>query len=284
MRQVTPNCVIINCVILALSKIVTADDCLSTANAGSPYFVDSNIGNDAYPGTESCPKKTINSTVILLQKGDTVFVQDGFYQEENIDINSVDDITISGVGDNAVFDGSMDVFSDLGKVWEEHEIMGDEGRMVWKVDVGIDAWQLFLDGQEQVPARWPNAEFTDPLTSSLSVFDVNKTWAQGSMDWDKKFLGGGLTEEPYVNGEMIDAGSLGKEGAINSLRESGINPVGAIAILNTASFKSYSRIVESYDFETSKFTHQPIGSDYATKHHSYSSFISYDQAPKFSQF
>ena len=42
---------------------------------------------------------------------------------------------------------------------------------IWKTKLDFDVWQLFVDWEEMVMARWPNAKFSD-----------------GSV-WDKKTIG-----------------------------------------------------------------------------------------------
>ena len=83
---------------------------------------------------------------------------------------------------------------------------------------------------------------------------------------------------PYVNGEIIDAGrnEYGRPG----LAESGIDPVGAMAILNIGSFRSYSRYITGYNTDTGVMTYEPVPPypDYMDKHHVYKKFnIPYQQ-------
>ena len=50
---------------------------------------------------------------------------------------------------------------------------------VWKTDLSQDAWQLFVDYQEEMPARWPNANFSDG-----TALNDDEYWAHGSVDVD----------------------------------------------------------------------------------------------------
>ena len=110
-------------------------------------------------------------------------------------------------------------------MWEEYQ----DG--IYRTNVSTDAWQLFVNFEEMVPARWPNANFADG-----SVFN-RSLWAEGSMDRDKYKNEEGDWVYPYENGELID---------ISGLNETGFDPTGAIAILNVGSFKTWSRNTVSY--------------------------------------
>ena len=108
-----------------------------------------------------------------------------------------------------------------------------------------------MDYEEQVPARWPNANFSD-----FTVLDQSNHWAHGT-------IGNGGS---YSNGGLEDAG--GTTGASNNLTSSGIDPVGAIAILNVGSFRTYSRTVTDFDSTNSTFYYDAVPS-WKTKHHHY---------------
>ncbi|MED5271316.1 MAG: hypothetical protein VX613_00330, partial [Candidatus Thermoplasmatota archaeon] len=148
-------------------------------------------------------------------------------------------------GERVVFDGTRSVVNDLGSNWT----LADDG--IHEVDLGIDAWQVFIDYTEQVPARWPNAKFSD-----FSVLNQSHNWAHGS-------IGNGGT---YSNGELQDSG--GTDGANNSLANSGIDPIGAIAVLNVASFRTYSRIITDYDSANDTFFYDAVP-NWKNKHHHY---------------
>jgi len=189
-----------------------------------PFHVDNQLGNDSNPGTVDCPVLSVTKAVELASDDDTIIIHEGVYHEE-ISISGFQGLTIkSAQGERVVFDGTRSVVNDLGGSWT----LTTDG--IHEVDLGVDAWQVFSNYTEQVPARWPNANFSD-----LSVLNQSHYWAHGSM-------GNGGT---YSNGELEDSG--GTVGANNSLALSGINPVGAIAVLNVASFKTYSKTVTDYD-------------------------------------
>ena len=57
-------------------------------------------------------------------------------------------------------------------------------------------------------------------------------------------------------------------GAHGGLLASGIDPVGAIAILNVASFRSYSRVITSWNSSNETIGFDPTD-QWKTKHHAY---------------
>ena len=224
----------------------------------SPIFVNIASGNDEFIGTSECPLETIQSAVNRLENSGEIIVQAGNYQE-SISFSDFDDIVIRTDGSRVILDGSKDVISDLGGTWETHNT-GESGT-IHKINVGIDAWQLFVDREEMIPARWPNARFDDG-----SVFNTTHNWAQGTMDRDKFKDENNSWVYPYENGEIIDAGSIA--GGHNGLNASGINPLGSIAILNVGSFKSWSRTITDYNETTGILQFEPVDG-WKTKHHKY---------------
>ena len=96
-----------------------------------------------------------------------------------------------------------------------------------------------------------NANFSD-----YSVLNQSHHWAHGT-------IGNGGS---YSNGELEDSG--GTSGASNGLQASGIDPIGAIAVLNVGSFRTYSRIVTDYDSINSTFYYDTVPS-WKNKHHHY---------------
>jgi len=222
-------------------------DCSSEIRyIGQPIHVNSINGNESNPGTESCPLLTINSAVNNSTSGDTIIIHSGIYHEEII-YTGISDLTIKAAdGERVVIDGTVSISDDLNKTWSE-PVNG-----IQQVELNIDAWQLFLDYKEEVPARWPNANFNDG-----SVFNRSNNWAHGTMT---------PNGNEYSNGELIDSGPV--DGGHSGLNNSGINPIGAIAVLNVGSFKTWSRIVNTYDSDNSKFTFSPV-SGWKEKHHAY---------------
>ena len=95
--------------------------------------------------------------------------------------------------ERVVFDGTVPIDS----AWSQHN--GN----IWKTSIDFDVWQLFVDQEEQVMARWPNASFSDG-----SVFDTENHWGHGTMKQTNPniYNNGTLVHDPRVNekGELID--------------------------------------------------------------------------------
>ena len=227
----------------------TIEDCDNeTREDDAPYFVNTNLGNDSNEGTEDCPFATIAKAAETIGNGDTVIISHGIYRE-SISLQNKDDVVFRAVeGDKVVIDGSRDIEDDLNGEWLEYQ------NGIYQTNVSDDAWQLFLDLEEMIPARWPNAKFTDG-----SVFNKSISWAEGSMDSDKYKDDDGNWVYPYDNGELID---------ITGLNETGFDPTGAIAILNVGSFKTWSRNITHFDSINNSFSYDQV-SNWKTKHHYY---------------
>ena len=221
-----------------------------TLGSGDPFHVDTLNGSDAWAGTATCPKSTISSAVENASSNDEIIVHAGRYHE-NITIDNKDGLTVrAATGERVVMDGTQSISEDLDSSWTSPDADG-----IQEVTLPVDGWQLFLDWEEQVPARWPNAGF-----SNESVFN-RSYWAEGTLT---------NSNNAYINGWLQDAGPesgvhLGLNETINA---TGLNPVGAIAILNVGSFKSYSREITSWNASTGTFGYDPTPS-WKTKHHAY---------------
>jgi len=225
------------------------DDCENeTREDDEPYFVDGNQGNDSNPGTEDCPFATISKAAESITDDDTVIISHGIYRE-SVAIEGIEGVTFKAAeGAKVVIDGSRDIEEDLGGEWKEYQ------NGIYQTNVSVNAWQLFVDFEEMVPARWPNANFTNG-----SVFNISYSWAEGSMDRDKYKDEDGNWFYPYENGELID---------ITGLNESGFDPTGAIAILNVGSFKTWSRNITEFDSENNSFKFDAVPA-WKEKHHAY---------------
>ena len=115
-------------------------------------------------------------------------MQSGLYHD-NVSINGIDNLVIrAATGATVVFDVTTSITEDLGGVWSAADSDG-----IQEVTLNQDGWQLFLVYDEQVPARWPNAQFSDEtvfnrsywaegtLTGSNNACDrlANRCWARG---------------------------------------------------------------------------------------------------------
>ena len=212
----------------------------------SAIHVDVLNGSDSWNGTTNCPKATIAGAVQDASSNDEIIVHSGVYHE-NITVDNLDGLTIrAAAGERVVIDGTKSIAKDFNATW--HTALDG----IQYVDLPEHGWQLFLDYSEQVPARWPNANFENG-----TVFNRSHNWAHGTIT---------NSNNAYTNGWLTDAGAV--TGAHSGLLASGIDPVGAIAILNVASFRSYSRVITSWNA-----SNETIGFDstdqWKTKHHAY---------------
>ena len=246
------------------------------------YFVDGSSGDDTYPGTQACPTKTIQQAVTNAGSDDTITVASGTYME-SVSIDSEGQTLRAATGARVILDGSESVTEDLDATWTQHTEL-DSG-WVWKVDLPKDAWQLFLSYEEEMPARWPNANFSD-----FSALDDENYWAHGTIsgtdinnsddDGDGyPDVGCPSGEElhlegndwhcvEYLNGELEDDPSCCS--SHTGLVDSGIDPVGSIAVLNIGSFRTWSREVLTFDSTEGSFTYAQVpSSGWKFKHHMY---------------
>ncbi|DAC37933.1 MAG TPA: hypothetical protein HA286_00845, partial [Candidatus Poseidoniaceae archaeon] len=235
----------------ATSPMNSAGCDTATLGANDPMHVDGLNGDDAWAGTTACPKATIVSAVENSSGGDEVIVHEGLYHE-NITIDNKDDFILrAATGERVVLDGTRSIADDFGVTWSA--VDGDGIQEVTLPEMG---WQLFLDYEEQVPARWPNAQFSDETVFNRSY------WAEGTLTG---------SNDAYTLGWFQDAGpEAGVHTGLNeTINATGLDPVGAIAIMNVGSFRSFSREITSWNASTGTFGYDGSGMTWKTKHHAY---------------
>ncbi len=209
--------------------------------SATDYYVSPN-GSDDNSGTIETPFQTIQHAADLMQSGDNCYMRAGIYHEEiqinNLNGTSSDPITFTNYQDEPVIlDGTIPITSS----WTVHD--GN----IYKTTLTEDIWQLFVDGEEMVMARWPNARFDDE-----TIWDQEQHWAHGD-------------EVNGSNGVMVDDPHDDV-----SLANSGIDMTGAIGVLNIGSFRTWTRFVNSHGAGSNSFTYDPVPeSAYRTKHHYY---------------
>ena len=250
--------------------------CTNQTHSGGAFYADIVTGNDSWAGTSDCPTASIQVAVDLAGEGGSVIVREGVYHEV-ITLDEPGMRLKAADGERVILDGSRSVKDDLGGSWSVHDSSSSEGT-VWKTDLSQDAWQLFVDYQEEMPARWPNANFSDG-----TALNDDEYWAHGSVDVDdyetdattpcndgmvKYQSGSNYYCLNYLNGELEDDNSSysGHDGLIDS----GVNATGAIAVLNIGSFRTWSRNVTSHNTSNGSFTFQEVpSSGWKYKHHMY---------------
>ncbi len=208
---------------------------------GREYFV-SHHGNNMNPGTIELPLLTIQAASDSMEAGDICFIRQGIYHETVImdDHDGMEGLPIvfsSYENERVAMDGTVSIDS----IWQAHS--GN----IWKTKLDFEIWQLFVNWEEMVMARWPNANFADS-----SIWDKENHWGHGTIDDDP---------DAYDNGTLIDAPYEGVD-----LAGSGLNITNAIAILNVGSFKTWTRRVLTHNGNT--FTYDPVPG-WKTKHHDY---------------
>ncbi len=201
------------------------------------YFVSVNDGSDDNSGTFSKPWQHVKKALSVLKPGDICTMRGGRYFEE-IEINGLvatpyePIIFRSYEGENVIFDGTG---GSIQAKWTKYK--GN----IYQTTIEQDIWQLFVDEEMQINARWPNAFWYD-----YSVFDYTK--------WGFSASNSSYNMEKGI-GVMNDNGTQG-------LANSGVNATGAIAILNIGSWKTFAGLVTSHTPNEPNFVYRlekPVG-------------------------
>ena len=222
-----------------------------TRTSGTPIYVDAVNGSDDWDGTWSCPKATLSDALNDSVSDDEIILYSGRYHE-NVTVDNKDNLLIRAAdGARVVFDGTRSITEDLGGVWGTADSDG-----IQEVTLSEDGWQLFLAYEEQVPARWPNAQFSDETVFNRSY------WAEGTLTG---------SNNAYTQGWLTDAGpETGVHSGLNeTINATGLDPVGAIAVMNLGSFRSNSREITDWNSANGTFAYDGTGVGWKTKHHAY---------------
>lgn len=196
------------------------------------YYVSKN-GNNNNSGSEAQPFASIEKAIdIIGNNGGTCIIKGGTYHEE-ITLDNKDNITIRAYdNEHVVIDGTIEVNSS----W----LQSPHKSAIYETTLTQDIWQLFIDDEQQVPARWPNAQFNDD-----SVFD----------------------RENWSTSENLDAAGLITD--TENLATSGINMEGALAIANFGSWKTSVLNVLTHSGNTMTYDTNELNGTYIKKHHYY---------------
>ncbi|MGY8716073.1 MAG: hypothetical protein ACKVI6_06505, partial [Candidatus Poseidoniales archaeon] len=256
--------------------VLSAAECANETYSSGPLYADIINGNDAWPGTIDCPKISIQSAIDAASDDGEVIVKSGTYHEI-ISLNKPGITLTAAEGERVILDGTESVNEDLGGNWEIHD-SSSFSDIIWKADLSKDAWQLFIDYEEEMPARWPNANFSDD-----TALNDNEYWAHGNIDdgdyetdsstscnegMVKYQSGSKYYCLNYVNGELQDDG--GTYAGHDGLIDSGIDATGAIAVLNIGSFRTWSRNITSHTLSNGSMIFDIVPSDeWKYKHHMY---------------
>ena len=187
------------------------------------YFVSVIDGYDNNPaGTIDRPWQHISRAVPALHPGDICTIRGGDYFEDvilrGIQGTKEKPITFRAYpGEKVVLRGTSGPISGPWFSYTDR---------IYRAHLGYDIWQLFVDDEMQVNARWPNANWYD-----YSVFDYTK-W--GFADESSTY------DATTGTGIMVDNGT-------QNLAKSGVNATGAVAILNIGSFLTWAGLVEKHN-------------------------------------
>lgn len=152
------------------------------------------------------------------------------------------------------FDGTVDVPDDWS--WRSSVHTFSDGTTVtrghWVApwpDGRPEPWQLFIDDEMMVVARWPNARWDDK-----TVFD-DTYWAHGS-PWST-YCGDELRDLQYAGPcRLVDGTADPTPAGSRSLAASGINATGASAVLNIGHWFSFGAKVLEHEPGSSNFTYE----------------------------
>ena len=209
------------------------------------YYValEINGGNDSLNnGSINSPFRTVNKALSLMNSGDTCFIRSGKYHQEVL-IDGKNDIVITSFNDEFVcFEGTSQITSN----WVPYD------SNVYKTTLNRHIWQLFVDNNQMVMARWPNANFKDTSIYSLD------TWASGIVDSTLGYPNGS-----YNGFELVDTSKF-------NLGSTGIDITGAIGIMNVGSFKTFNREITSHNVNENFFYYNSVPNNaYRDKHHNF---------------
>ncbi|MBL6807347.1 MAG: hypothetical protein ISQ54_07800, partial [Candidatus Poseidonia sp.] len=222
-----------------------------TRASGEAIYVDPVNGSDAWEGTWSCPKATLSDALNESSSNDEIVLYSGQYHE-NVTVDNKDNLLIRAADSaRVVFDGTQSIAEDMDVTWTTADSDG-----IQEVTLPVDGWQLFLAYDEQVPARWPNAQFSDETVFNRSY------WAEGTLTG---------SNNAYTVGWLTDAGpETGVHTGLNeTINATGLDPEGAIAVMNLGSFRTTSRVITDWNSANGTFAYDGNGVGWKTKHHAY---------------
>lgn len=211
---------------------------LSWAKSHEIFVAPNGIDDRTRSGKKDSPYKTVSFALKKAKNGSQILLRSGRYQEEittsNIKGSKEQPIVISAYqNEKVIFDGT----DDLALQWQPFK----DG--IYQAKVDQDVWQLFIDNEQMMPARWPNARF-----------DTGSVYSQDG--WSKALI------KPSSNGHLFDDPSK------HDLAASGLNINGALVIANTGSYTTWTRKVTEHQAGNADFKHDKTPS-IKSKHFNY---------------
>ena len=203
----------------------------STPSSAGELFVASNgIDNlTTNDGSIHQPWASLNFALTQVTAGDSINIRKGSYHEKitqaSISGTALNPIIIQSYnGEKVTFDGTVAVSTIASGSWVQHA--GD----IYKLQLNEPTWQLFVNDEMMVNARWPNARFDDDSVYSRAV------WAKGL---DASTTNGHIDTDPSVH----------------NLAAENIDVTGAVVIANTRHFDTYTREVTAHSAGSNAFDH-----------------------------
>lgn len=191
---------------------------------GNEYYVATN-GNDNNRGSLDQPFATIQHAVSVLKAGDICHLRGGRYHEA-AQITGLKGreglpITIQPYKDERVIlDGSVPITTE----WTRHK------GQIFKTRLKQEIWQLFINGESMISARWPNASWKDG-----SIWNQEKTWGHQA---DESTYGRVVNDPTFQN-----------------LAGTGVDFTNAVVMLNIGAWITYVTKVTSHKKGSESFTY-----------------------------
>jgi len=215
---------------LLLNRIIATlcVSALSTAPSLAADLFVATTGVDnitSHDGSISQPWASLDFALAQVAAGDTINIRAGRYREAitrtDVSGTAKQPITIASYnGEKVTFDGTV----TLNGTWTQHS--GN----IYKLQLAEPVWQLFVDDELMVNARWPNARFDDDSMYSRAG------WAKGL---DATTTNGHFDTDPTVH----------------DLAATNLDVTGAVVIANTRHFETYTRAVTSHAAGSNAFDH-----------------------------
>ena len=201
----------------------------ATTVCAKNYYV-ATTGDEKNPGTLAEPFATIQKAADTVSAGDTCYIRGGTYHEtiakttDTMDGTEANPITFTNYKNEVV---TLDGTEAITGTWTKHS--GN----IYKIGLSTDIWQLFVDGEMMISARWPNATTWDQF------LDDETYWGRQDK-FDKATTPGVLADLPH---DDIDLAAENKSFE------------GAIAILNVGFWKTWVRKINSHSAGSKVFTY-----------------------------
>ena len=230
---------------------------------GSTFYVApaSSGGSNSNDGTISSPWETISHGISQMGSSDILYVRQGIYHEDIIidNLQGVDGglISIEGYPNESItIDGTVEINDSN---WQPYNNVSG----AYYLSQTENITQLFVDDQQMVNARWPNAQFNDD-----SIFSWD-TWAQGDEDSNSS----DDIDDLSVQGSLVIDESVADPQGIDLANSIGILNIGSFKTetvkINTHIQNASSNDIITYNHDTSSDDESVYQTTYKDKHHYY---------------